>query len=509
MEEIISRISGFHAKSQRFRKIRKKNLADLAKLLRLCVKFNDVINMKLQFHGAARIVTGSKHLITTQKGTKILLDCGLFQGIGTQDLNQNFAFNPSEVDHLVLSHAHIDHTGLLPRLVRKGFAGKIYCTDATKDLAVLLLGDSARIQENDLARINKRRVGRGEAALESLYSQEDVDKTISQMVAVSVHEIFWVCEEVSCIFTYTGHILGSAAINLTIKEDDKEIKLTFSGDIGRTHDKILVSPEAFPQADYIICESTYGDKLHPPDDDVKAELLALVKKVCVTQKGKLIIPAFSIDRTQELVYALDQLESEGLLPIINVYVDSPLSVNATRVMSQHEECFNPEILAYIKKDGDAFAFPNLHYISETEDSKKLNDSHEPCIIISASGMAEAGRIKHHIANNVENPNCCILLVGYTTPESLGGALKRKDVDLTIFGKKFKRQADVQVMDSFSAHGDYQEIMHFLYCQDKTKVKKLFLVHGEYETQQAFRIRLLADGWGDVEIPAMKEEVELM
>ncbi len=465
--------------------------------------------MKIQFHGAAQQVTGSKHLIITEKGTKILLDCGLFQGINTQDLNQNFAFNPAEIDYVVISHAHIDHTGLLPRLVGKGYSGKIFCTSATKDLCSILLGDSARIQESDLERINKRRIKRNEPILENLYSQADVEKTLSLMEAVNFREIFWLNDEVSVYFTDTGHILGSAAISLTIKENDKEIKLFFSGDIGRPNDKILKSPEAFPQADYIICESTYGSKLHETELDVKAHLLDIVQKICVEKKGKLLIPAFSIDRTQELVYALDQLQNEGKLPKIKVFVDSPLSVNATQIMKNHPECFNPEVLVYLKHgDGDAFGFPNLYYVSATEDSKKLNAIQEPCIIISASGMAEAGRIKHHIANNVEDPNCAVLLVGYTTPESLGGQLKAGNKTVYIFGKEFKVNAQVFVMDSFSAHADYQEIIQFLSCQDKSKVKQIFLVHGDYEIQKIFSEKLLNEGYANVYIPAHQEEVVL-
>ncbi|MDH4460439.1 MAG: MBL fold metallo-hydrolase [Flectobacillus sp.] len=465
--------------------------------------------MTLQFHGAAQTVTGSKHLITTEKGTKILLDCGLFQGLNIHHLNQQFGFDPAELDYVILSHAHIDHTGLLPRLVQKGFKGQIFCTSATKDLARLLLGDSARIQESDIERINKRRAKRGEELLENLYTQEDVEATISQMVAVNFREPIAICEEVSAFFTDTGHILGSAAISLTIKEGEKDIHLFFSGDIGRPNDKILKSPEAFPQADYIICESTYGAKLHEPEVDVKGHLLDIVQRVCVQQRGKLIIPAFSIDRTQELVYALDQLELEGKLPKIKVFVDSPLSVNATLVMKQHPECFNPDVLAYLEKgDGDAFGFPNLHYITSTEDSKKLNESSEPCIIISASGMAEAGRIKHHIANHIEDVRCCVLLVGYTTADSLGGQLKNQAKKVTIFGKEYDVRAEVAVMDSFSAHADYQEMVQYLSCQDKNKVKKLFLVHGELETQQIFREKLLAEGYLAVEIPALHELVVL-
>jgi metallo-beta-lactamase family protein len=465
--------------------------------------------MKIQFHGAAQRVTGSKHLIITDKGTKILLDCGLFQGLNTQELNQQFAFDPHEIDYVILSHAHIDHTGLLPRLIKKGYSGKIFCTAATKDLCTILLGDSARIQESDLERINKRRAKRGEQLLENLYSQEDVEQTLSQMEAVDFRKEFWLNNEISCYFTDTGHILGSAAVMVTIQENNETKKLFYSGDIGRPNDKILKSPEAFSQADYIICESTYGARLHEPELNVKAHLQSIVERVCVEQKGKLLIPAFSIDRTQELVYALDQLENEGKLPKIKVFVDSPLSVNATQIMKKHPECFNPEVLEYLKRgDGDAFGFPNLYYVSSTEDSKKLNESKEPCIIISASGMAEAGRIKHHIANNIEDVRCAVLLVGYTSPDSLGGQLKAGMKKVNIFGKEFDVRAEVLVMDSFSAHADYQEIIQFLDCQDKANIKQLFLVHGELEVQQIFKEKLLAEGYSNVYIPAHQEEINL-
>jgi len=456
--------------------------------------------LKLHFFGAARQVTGSKHLVTTDGGTRVLLDCGLFQGIHTDELNQRFGFSPAQVDVLVLSHAHIDHSGLIPRLVAQGFRGPIYCTPATQDLCELLLGDSARIQETDLERVNRRRRKRGQPPLESLYSPEDVEAALRLFKPIPYHQETRLAPDVRVLFTDTGHILGSAAVSLTIAEGGTEKRLFFSGDIGRPHDKILRMPEAFPQADFILCESTYGDKRHPPEDDVKAGLLKLVRETCVERSGKIIIPAFSVDRTQELVYALDQLSSAGLLPPIPVYVDSPLSVNATRVMGRHTEDFNPDIRAYIARDGNAFDFPNLHYISDVEDSKALNGQPWPAVIISASGMAEAGRIKHHIRNNIDDSRNTILLVGYASPNSLGGALKRGDREVTIFGERYPVRARVAVMDSFSAHADYAEIMDFLDCQDKARVKRLFLVHGEYDEQQAFRQRLLDAGWPHVEIP---------
>lgn len=464
--------------------------------------------MKIQFYGAAQRVTGSKHLITTQKGTKILLDCGLFQGINTSDLNLQFGFDPKEVDILVLSHAHIDHTGLVPRLVKKGFKGEIYATNATKDLCDIMLYDSAYIQEKDLERVNERRKKRGEPLLELLYGEEDVRNALALFKTIDYHTPFYLEPGVKAEYYDTGHILGSAGIYLTFEEDAGTKTLFFTGDVGRPNDKILRSPEAFPQADYVICESTYGDRLHEPEIDMKAHLLQIVHDTCVVRRGKLIIPAFAVDRTQELVYALDQLESEGRLPKIQVYVDSPLSVKATMAMKRNEDCFNPEILDYIKHDGDAFGFDNLHYISEVNQSKALNSYKEPCIIISASGMAEAGRIKHHIANNVENPHNTVLLVGYCSPESLGAALKAQPEHVKIFGEVHRVNAKIEVMDSFSAHADYSELINYLGCQDASKVKTLFLVHGELPTQLAFKNRLLLAGFKNILIPAQGEGFDL-
>ena len=460
--------------------------------------------MKLQFFGAAQQVTGSKHLLTTSRGTKILLDCGMFQGINTSDMNLNFGFNPSEIDYLLLSHAHIDHTGLVPRLVKKGFKGQIFCTAATKSLCEIMLMDSARIQERDLERVNKRRKNRGEDELELLYEESDVTEALTQFEVIYLNKPFYLEEGVRIEYFNAGHILGSAGILIHLEEREETKKIYFTGDIGRPNDKILRSPEAFPQVDYIICESTYGDRLHEPELDMKSHLLDLVHKTCVVKRGKLIIPAFAVDRTQELVFALDQLESEGKLPRIPVYVDSPLAVNATMVMKKHREDFNPDILKYIERDGDAFGFDNLHYITEVEDSKALNESKQPCIIISASGMAEAGRIKHHIANNVEDSDNTILMVGYCSPNSLGAMLKTGQPTVKIFGEEKIVRAEIAIMDSFSAHADYSEIIGLLKCQDSLKVKTLFLVHGEYKTQVEFKEKLKAEGFKNIIIPSQAE-----
>ncbi len=468
-------------------------------------------SMKLTFWGAARTVTGSKHLLTTDKGKNILLDCGLFQGMGQDSnvLNRHWGFEPANIDYVILSHAHIDHSGLLPKLVKDGFEGKIYATAGTIDLCDIMLQDSAQIQISDLKYVNLRKARKNETLIEPLYEAEDALETLNRFIEIPLHTKFKIDDEVTVITTESGHILGSVALNLELTNPDNTItKLTFTGDIGRKKDAILNGPDPFPQADYIICESTYGDRLHAPDNDVENHLLEIVRKTCVVQKGKIIIPAFSIDRTQEIIYALDRLSYAGKLPTIDVYVDSPLSTKATQVMSRHREYFNKDIMSYITKDGDPFDFPNLHYVKSAADSKKINDSKTPCVIISASGMAEAGRVKHHIKNNIENPANTILLVGYASPDSLAGRLKSGDTEVKIFGEIYKVNAAIESMENYSAHGDYNEMLDYLSCQDAGKVKKLILVHGEYETQKVWAEKLEKVGFKNIIIPEMGDELAL-
>lgn len=454
-------------------------------------------------YGAAGRVTGSKHLIVTPLGTKLLLDCGLIQGEGPegQELNRHFGFDPRDIDKVILSHAHIDHTGLLPRLVREGFSGDILCNLPTRDLCDLMLRDSAHIQTADLRFVNKRRATKKLAAIDPLYDENDVLKTM-ELFSTIPDETWIEIDDCTRLFMVpNAHILGSSCLHFefTMGNGDKTT-LTYTGDIGRPNDQILEGPFPFPASDYIICESTYGDRLHAPAKDAKAELLHLIQRICVDKKGKIIIPAFSIDRTQEIVYLLDQLAHENLLPSVKVYVDSPLSTKATQIMALHRESYNPQILEYIKRDGDPFAFPNLRYIATVEESKALNESQEPCIIISASGMAEAGRVKHHIANNIQDARNAILLVGYATPYSLAGRLMAGEEEVRIFGDFFKVNAEIHKLDNFSAHADRQEMIDFLKCQKPADVKRLFLVHGDSSSIQSFKAHLLNEGFNDV-LPA--------
>lgn len=466
--------------------------------------------MKIQFLGAARTVTGSKHLIITDDGKKILLDCGFFQGKGseTDGMNREFNFDPAEIDYLILSHAHIDHSGNIPNLVKQGFKGPIVCTNATVDLCKIMLLDSAHIQENDVKYVNKRRIKRGEEPFKPIYKVTDVEKCLPLFVGVNYNTPYTVYDGLKVTFTDSGHILGSATVNIELTENGVTRKICFTGDIGRYDGSILKDPAPFPQAEYIIAESTYGDRLHSDITYSEQQLFDVIYNTCITKKGKVIIPAFSLGRTQELVYALDQMEKKKMLPRINVYVDSPLSVNATNIMKAHPECFNDDILEYMKNDPDPFGFNNLIYVQDAEDSKRLNELKEPCIIISASGMADAGRIKHHIANNVSHPKNTILMVGYAEPHSLGGKLRAGNKVVKIFGIEHEVKAEIIIIDSYSAHGDYKEMIQYLDCQDKKQVKKMFLVHGEYDVQVNYKERLMDAGFKHITIPAQNDIIEI-
>lgn len=462
--------------------------------------------MKIAFHGAAQTVTGSKHLLTLNNGTTVLLDCGLFQGLGkdTDTLNSQFGFEAESIKYLLLSHAHIDHCGLIPRLVKQGFNGKIFCTAGTKDLAEVLLLDSAEIQRDDIRFVNKKRAKLGQPPLEPLYTIEDAQAAFGLFNIVQYDEWFEIEKGLQVMYTDAGHIIGSAAVHVRVTENGKTAQVSFSGDVGRYKDVILRSPEVFPQADYVIIESTYGSSLHDDVLNTPEQLLEWIEKTCVQKKGKLIIPAFSVGRTQELLYFLNELDLKKKLPKVPVYVDSPLSREATDVVKHHSENFNRNIKNLLKTDSDPFDFDGLQFIKTVDESKQLNDRPEPCIIISASGMADAGRVKHHILNNINDHKNTILIVGYCEPHSLGGKLMNGAKEVRIFGEYYKVQAEVGVMRSMSAHGDYNDLSQFLACQNPADVKELFIVHGEYDVQQEFQRRLLKKGFKDVQIPALHQ-----
>jgi metallo-beta-lactamase family protein len=466
--------------------------------------------MKISFHGAARTVTGSKHLVQLDNTETFLLDCGLFQGMGrdTDSLNAKFGFDAAKVDYVILSHAHIDHSGLLPKLVKEGFTGTIYCTPGTKALAEILLEDSAMIQRDDAKYGNKRRAKQGLPPIEPLYDIDDVNLTIPLFKAVEYNTPTKISDSVEVLFTDAGHIIGSAAVSLKIKNGETMESLTFSGDIGRYRDMILRSPSEFPHADYIIIESTYGDKLHDLIHTTPDDLLKWIESTCVEHKGNLIIPAFSVGRTQEILFELNQLSLEKRLPHIPIYVDSPLSMEATEVLKKFPKYFNKKIQKILEVDDDPFDFEGLRYIKSVEESKALNEDLHPKVIISASGMADAGRVKHHIKNNISNAKNTILLVGYCEPHSLGGRLMNGAKEVKIYSELYEVVAKVGSIRSMSAHGDYEDLMQFLACQTPDLVKQVFVVHGEAEVQDHFAERLRKKGFKEVHAPEMHESFEL-
>lgn len=486
--------------------------------------------MKIQFLGATREVTGSKHLITTDSGHTILLDCGMYQGKGmeTDADNRDLGFDPKTLDCVVLSHAHIDHSGLIPYIVKLGFKGDIYCTPATRDLCALMLTDTAFIQEQDVRMYNKKidkqhpHKEKGKTyKIEPLYTQNDVNKAMRQFVTYSYDRRFRIFDDVLLTFTNSGHMLGGAICSLEIYENDHSPmtndqsskrwkRLTYTGDIGRAYSHILPPPQLFPQCDYLICESTYGDRLHEEAKVTEEQLLGVVDDTCVYRKGQLLIPSFSVGRTQEIVYVLNQLYNDGRLPHIPVYVDSPMSTNATQIFRMYPEELSDEVRETLQVDPDPFGFNTLRYITDIRESKMLNNKEEPCIIISASGMLEAGRIKHHVANHISDPRCTILIVGYCAPTTLGARIQEPGLKwISIFGLDRRIKAQITKIEGFSGHGDYKEMIDYLSRSLMIdKVQRTFIVHGEEQAAQTYKDHLYEAGFRNISVPEKGEIVEL-
>lgn len=458
--------------------------------------------MKLKFWGAAQTVTGSMHLLELTNGTKVLLDCGLFQGRDwfADEYNTTFPCEPEEIDILVLSHAHIDHCGNIPQLVKKGFKGTIYCTHATYDLAVLLLTDSARIQERGAAYTNKKLRRKGLEEVEALYTEADVPKALDLMETLPYNRPKQIDPNIELLFLDAGHMLGSASVTLKIQDAGREITIGFTGDIGRPDAMILRDPVPMPHCDYLISESTYGGKDHDVIPDAELALLDIIQDTCVKNHGKLIIPAFSVGRTQNLVHSMDKLESRGLLPSIPVYLDSPLAVNATNVFELHPECYDEELRKYLLEDPNPFGWNRMHYIRSVEESKKLNRREGPCVIISASGMMTAGRILHHLVNGIEDPKNTILVVGYCAKGTMGSRIVNGAKKVKIFGDEYKVKAKVKRLNAYSGHAGQTELFEFLDHQDKKRLQKVFLVHGEADRAEKFQKFLKSKGFDDVIIP---------
>jgi len=462
--------------------------------------------MKLTICGAAGTVTGSCHLLELNNGFKILLDCGLYQGREEDfvSFNTEWIFDPEEIDAVILSHAHIDHSGRLPKLVKDGFDGDIISTHATRDLCAIMLMDSAYIQEQD-ARFEASRTNQ---ETEPLYTVEDAEQCIDQFVGISYDRWFHVSNEISVLFRDAGHILGSATVTLRITEDGAEKHFGFTGDVGRPDRPILRNPKPMPDVDFLICESTYGGEKHDDLPDDEQRFLKIIERTCVKQKGKLLIPAFSVGRTQEIVYMLDRLETSGRLPRVPVFVDSPLAVNATDIFIAHPECYDRDLHEYMREDPNPFGFGDLHYVRSVEKSKSINFLEGPAIIISASGMMSAGRIRHHIFNHIEESESTLLVVGFCAPGTLGAYIRTKPESIKLFGQERQVNASIEIMDSFSGHADQPELLDFLKPLDKDRLKRLLLVHGERDRQIPLKAALEKEGFSSVIIPELGESFEI-
>ncbi len=468
--------------------------------------------MNVEFWGAAQTVTGSKHLIHFQ-GHQLLLDCGLYQGRRKEAFRQNrdMPFDAAKVDAVVLSHAHVDHSGNLPSLVRSGFTGQIHATSATRDLSVHMLLDAAKIQESDVEYVNRKRVKKGQTPFEPLYVQDDAIQTIEKMRCQDFGQPFEPIPGVTCCFYFAGHMLGAAIVELQFRPDGgKPFKLVFSGDLGRLEVPILKNPQIVADADYLIMEATYGDRRHQSGGDPDAMLEQVAREI-YESNGKLIIPAFSVGRTQELIYRLNKLFEAGKLPPVQVFVDSPLAVNATTVFREHVECLNRKFVNQLlsEDDQDPLGFRDLHYIRKVAHSKQLNVYDKPCIIISASGMCEGGRVLHHLKNNIEKPNTTILFSGYQAPYTLGRRILDGEKKVNIYGDPYHVNARVLKLEASSGHADQTGLLEWAKdIATAGDLKNVALVHCELEAAQAFKQQLQAAGIANVMIPARGESMEL-
>ncbi len=465
--------------------------------------------MELTFWGAARTVTGSLHLLTLDDGTRLMLDCGLYQGRRdeAEAMNRDFPCPPADVHAVLLSHAHIDHAGLLPKLYAEGFRGRVYTTHATVDLCGLMLRDSAHIQEKDAEFFNRRIRKKGERAVEPLYTTEDTEGVMRRFVGLAYDTPIEVAPGVTATWRDAGHILGSATITLDVETPRGTRTLGFTGDIGNPGRPILRDPQPLPPCDWLICESTYGGRTHE-DTGTAADRLGEIVARTAARGGRVVVPAFAVGRTQELVYALDRLERDGRLPPIPVFVDSPLAVNATAVFQSHPECYDRELLDYLMTDPNPFGWERLEYVRDAARSKELNGLRVPFVVISASGMAEAGRILHHLRNSVEDPRNTVLIVGFMAEHTLGRRIVERRETVNIFGRPHALRAEVAVLNAFSAHADEPGVVDFVGALDGERLQTVFLVHGEPDRQALMADALRASGVRDVQAPERGHTVRL-
>jgi metallo-beta-lactamase family protein len=467
--------------------------------------------MQIQFEGAARTVTGSMHVVRVN-GQTLLLDCGIYHGRREEARKRNseFPFDPLSVTAVVLSHAHIDHSGNLPGLVRQGFRGPIYCTHATKSLCEVMLMDSAYIQERDADFLNRKGRRKGLAPIEPLYDQNDAKTTFPLFRSTDYSTELEVADGVTARFEDAGHILGSAAVALRLREGQSEVRLAFTGDLGRPSLPILRDPVFIGnEADYVISESTYGGRFHAPVAKMSEQLLGPIRRACA-RRGKIIIPAFSVGRTQEIVYVLNKLSAERKIDNLPVFVDSPLSVNVTDVFRKHPECFDSQTRAILEnpENNDPFGFRSLTYVRSLDESKALNDRSGPFVVIAASGMCEAGRIVHHLSNGVGDPRNMVIIVGYQAENTLGKKLVLKEPMVNILGEPREVRAEVVVLNSFSGHADRNELLSYLGGFQMKKVKGIFLVHGDPDQSEKLGEGLRGQGFHNVTVPVRGEKVPL-
>ncbi|MBM3860221.1 MAG: MBL fold metallo-hydrolase [Verrucomicrobia bacterium] len=463
--------------------------------------------MRLTFFGAAQRTTGSKYLIEAN-GRRVLLECGMYQGHRDKstEYNTTLPFDATSVDAMVLSHAHIDHSGIIPVLCRDGFRGSIHCTDATADLCNYMLLDSAHIQEQDAVFVSKKRAKKGLPPVKPLYTQADAIESLKQFAPIRYGTPTQILDGVTATFLDAGHILGSAIVVLDLEENSRRVRLAFSGDLGRGNNDILRDPAIPQDVDCLMIESTYGNRDHEPMDDVNDHVCRIIRH-SVERRGKVIIPSFAVGRTQQILYTLFQLTQSHCIPPLKVFVDSPLAINATAVFRTHHECFNEKFRAVALNGNSPFAMPNLTYVGAVEQSMAINDLREPCIIVSASGMAEAGRVRHHIKNNIEDPNATILIVGWCAAHTLGGHLASGEKRVNIFGEPHRVRCKVEVINAFSGHADRNELRAWT-SQLTGALKNIFVIHGEPEPAAAFAgVLRQTRHQSDVHVPEFQDSFE--